>query len=413
MKRVLLFGVIGTALLSIMCMGVVILALLFTPARVQARQAVARLLNQAEMTFSARPEIRTSPSSRLPNLEQETSPGVLIAEVAPGSPAEEAGLRRGDILLAVNSQRFNSVSELRQVIRGLQSGEQVNLTVQRGDVQVELAAVLSETLSNDRGSGILGITTCGSNERSAKESYTFELQPGFRVLEVVEGGPADQAGLRVGDIIQAVDGTPLQQPDDLADRLAERQPGNTIVLEVLSTDGESRTLDVTLGEHPEREGAAYLGIRYGSAPLRMSPGEDGMPWMPEINPERGLPEILPHPGIPFPHGNLHPGALIQEVLEGGPADLAGLPAGALLQAVDNQELVEPQDLSSIIADHQPGDVVTLTYFDPQTGESKAIEVTLGENPDNPGSAWLGVRYAFLNIQIDPPSQPNENPLPEG
>ncbi len=94
-------------------------------------------------------------------------------------------------------------------------------------------------------------------------------------------------------------------------------------------------------------------------------------------------------------------------MEGSPAAKAGLKAGQFLQAVDGQTLQSPEDLSSAIADLKPGDTVTLQMFDPQSGETRDVEITLGENPDKAGAAWLGIQYTFMKIDFQ------QEPLPEG
>jgi serine protease Do len=62
-------------------------------------------------------------------LEQET--GVVIAGVVPGSPAEEAGLRRRDVILEVDHESVTSVADLRKRLNA--SGESALLLVQRGN----------------------------------------------------------------------------------------------------------------------------------------------------------------------------------------------------------------------------------------------------------------------------------------
>ena len=88
---------------------------------------------------------------------------------------------------------------------------------------------------------------------------------GGLIAEVVEGGPADEAGLeggddrlrfqgvpyRVGgDTILSVDGNEVIRPEDLARYIAGRHPGDSVTLEVLHEDGEREQVSVELGERP-------------------------------------------------------------------------------------------------------------------------------------------------------------------
>jgi S1-C subfamily serine protease len=88
------------------------------------------------------------------------------------------------------------------------------------------------------------------------------------------------------------------------------------------------------------------------------------------------------------------GGLVGEVVPGGPADQAGIKGGdeklsfqatqyrtggdVILQ-VDGQDIVTPSDLGRIIADHKPGDTVTLTIL--HEGKRQQAQVTLGDRPD--------------------------------
>ena len=82
----------------------------------------------------------------------------------------------------------------------------------------------------------LGVSTSGDSGRTT-------------VAAVSAGGPAAAAGLRVGDVIVAVDGRKIADPDDVAAAIQDRHPGESVKVEV-QRDGSSQTLDVTLAERP-------------------------------------------------------------------------------------------------------------------------------------------------------------------
>ena len=89
---------------------------------------------------------------------------------------------------------------------------------------------------------------------------------GGLLAEVVSGGPADEAGLRGGDgrirfqglpyrtggdVVLSIDGHKIVEPDDLANEIADFEPGDRVTLEVLHEDGETENVEVTLGTRPE------------------------------------------------------------------------------------------------------------------------------------------------------------------
>ncbi|MHB0857603.1 MAG: S1C family serine protease [Anaerolineae bacterium] len=92
-----------------------------------------------------------------------------------------------------------------------------------------------------------------------------EFAGGALILEVAPGGPAANAGLRVGDIITAVGGTPLVEAGNLADLVAHQQPGDVLPLRI-ARDGAQRTMEVTVGRDPEDPTRPWVGIRYRDIP---------------------------------------------------------------------------------------------------------------------------------------------------
>jgi putative serine protease PepD len=76
-----------------------------------------------------------------------------------------------------------------------------------------------------------------------------ENNGGARIVEVVQGGPADDAGVQEGDVIVGAGGEDAQNGDDLRRAVNARQPGDELELE-LRRDGDTRTVTVELGRRP-------------------------------------------------------------------------------------------------------------------------------------------------------------------
>lgn len=409
MKRFLWVIVIGIAMVSMLCIGLA-LGVLLTPARVQIERAIGRIINRAETSLRIEPRVKIQVPET--GSEQKES-GILIAGVVSDSPAEKAGLRRGDILLAIDGEEVNTLAELQKIIRAHEPGDKVKLQVQRGDRKITVTATL-EKAPGEETTAFLGIRPSNDDLGNAAppEIRKFGIFRGARILEVMEDSPAEQAGLQAGQIITAVNGQPLRQAKDLNSWLAGSKPGERVELTVLQTDGEEKVVEVTLAENPDKPGAAWLGIRYS---WWIQAGPEGlMPWMPEGG-DGALPDLprrwfetIP-PEQLFPE-NVQPGALIQEVAADSPAEKAGLQAGQIIQAVDGKELDGPEALREVISGHEPGDAITLTVLDPRAedAQTREVKVTLGENPEQAGAAWLGIRYVYLDFQ-----RPNLENLPEG
>jgi S1-C subfamily serine protease len=118
-------------------------------------------------------------------------PGVVIAEVRPGTPAEVAGLAPGDVITAVNGDPVFSVCDLWDLVQEAADARELVVRVNRGGMVREVTARLDPA----------------SDERRTRLGLT--VQPGVVVAETLPGTPAASAGLAPGDVIAAVNGTPV------------------------------------------------------------------------------------------------------------------------------------------------------------------------------------------------------------
>lgn len=173
--------------------------------------------------------------------------GALVADVSKGSPAEKAGLRRGDIILKVDEKETPTVSDLQREIRSHRPGDRVRLEIWRDGKSMVLEATLGELKESgisvpevqqvDLGFEVAEITP------DLVERYSLRTSRGVVITSVQAGGPADEAGLRPGDVILEVNRQEITSLADWEDALAQIQPGDTVLLLV---DRGGRTYFVPL-----------------------------------------------------------------------------------------------------------------------------------------------------------------------
>jgi S1-C subfamily serine protease len=303
--------------------------------------------------------------------------GVVIAHVEPESPAADAGVVRGDILLEIDGEALDQSLGLDPRLGEYQPGDEVELTVLHGDEQRTLTAVLGER----RDIPYLGISPCTVRSTAV---WLDRLTAGAVITEVLPDSPAEEAGLTVGDVILAIGSQRMDAGAELADVMAGYEPGNSVVLEIEGEEGEPRKVSVNLGEHPEDEDLAYLGVRYSTRR-----GIRHFDWtIPPIVEEEHLePFTMP---FSMPHGVTVEGLVVLHVTEDSPASDAGLVAGDTIRAVDGKEVASREELGETIADFKPGDMISLTVGRIGTTEEGEVDVILGEDPDEEGKPYLGV-----------------------
>ncbi|HUI70293.1 MAG TPA: PDZ domain-containing protein [Spirochaetia bacterium] len=174
-----------------------------------------------------------------------TGTGSLVLGLYEGSPADRAGLRAGDVIIALGSTPIDNSGQLMQIARSLAPGTEVSMTVTRRGEQ----KILSVTL--------------GSPEAKGAGAQRMSLWPGFTVKDVaVElngkvGSPGDAhgvvvasigsdasravaAGLRLGDRITAVNGITVARLKDFYMAL-DANGGKEATL-AINRDGEEMTL---------------------------------------------------------------------------------------------------------------------------------------------------------------------------
>ena len=94
--------------------------------------------------------------------------------------------------------------------------------------------------------------------------FPEDLQ-GALLQEVVPEGPADEAGLRPGDLITAIDGETLTPEEDLAQLIGGFEPGDEVLITYLEQSNpinEPVDVIVVLGSHPDDPNRAFLGVRF-------------------------------------------------------------------------------------------------------------------------------------------------------
>ncbi len=134
----------------------------------------------------------------------DSEKGAVVTSIQPNSAADEAGLKIGDIVIAIDDEMLVSADSLRNSIGLLMVGETIKLDIVRDGKARVIKATVKETkkqIANNAVHPKLAGATFGDIEES---SPYFGKVEGVLIYSIKPNSPADRAGLRKGDIITSV-----------------------------------------------------------------------------------------------------------------------------------------------------------------------------------------------------------------
>ncbi len=190
------------------------------------------------------------------SLGMSEAKGVIVNSVRSGSAAERAGIRRGDVITAINDTTVNDTNAFRNRVASNAPGTEVTLTVLHDNREQKIRATLGEFNSetaqtenenenapNSRGDGgKLGIGVEPLTPDIAQELGLRAGTQGVVIDSVDPAGPAVAMGIQRGDVIQEVNREPIRSVEDL--RAAIDKNGSKPALLLINQRGETRFVAV-------------------------------------------------------------------------------------------------------------------------------------------------------------------------
>jgi serine protease Do len=179
--------------------------------------------------------------SLVKNMNLKGSKGALVADVTKGGPAEKAGIRRGDVIVSLDSAVVESANDLKNRIAGTRVGKKVEIGLIRKGERLTVQPVvepykLSPNMAAVEMENRMGIEV---KEISILEARKRRLnsREGVVIMKVDPQGPAGRAGLETGDIIYQMNNQAIRGLKDYNRILEQIQPGQEALL--LVRDGRT------------------------------------------------------------------------------------------------------------------------------------------------------------------------------
>jgi len=149
-------------------------------------------------------------------MELETNQGGFIEQVMQNSAADEAGIKAGDVIVAVNGKKIKSFFELRAKIGSIGANKKVKLTVIRdGDEEVFTVKLKQDQSADIAAVSIHRMLDGATLENDAKKQVII-------IEDVADSSPAQIAGLQAGDIITGVNRSRIKDIAQLRDYLKDK-----------------------------------------------------------------------------------------------------------------------------------------------------------------------------------------------
>jgi serine protease Do len=173
--------------------------------------------------------------------------GVILEDVDPGGPSDQAGLKPGDLVLSVDGEAITRLHQLLMAVDQHAIGDVLKMVVLRGSDKIE-AGVTVQVQPDDPNRFLemadeesdlvssLGILAIDIDETMLKMIPELRKPAGILVAALVAGSAGLEEGLEPGDLIIALNGNPVFNVEKLREFLGTVQAGNPIVLQIQRED---------------------------------------------------------------------------------------------------------------------------------------------------------------------------------
>lgn len=163
--------------------------------------------------------------------------GALVADVTKDGPADRAGVKRGDVIIAFNGTSIKDSHDLPALVAQTPVGEKAEVTVLRGGKEQTFTVKLGELTDQqakaeggEESGESWGMTVANLTTDIARRFQLDRDQKGVVVIDVDSGSPAELAGIQPGDVIEEVNRQRIESVDDFTKAVASAKDRDTLLL---------------------------------------------------------------------------------------------------------------------------------------------------------------------------------------
>jgi serine protease Do len=205
-----------------------------------ARNVMDQILKNGKVTrayLGVMPQDVTAPMAKA--FGEKEPRGALIGDISPNSPAQKAGLQKGDIILELNGAPVSDSNQLRMTISMMEPGASVTLKVLRDGAERQFNAKLGELPAQEASakgasqgseSALSGVSVENLDADTARQLHLPSDTQGVVVTDISPSSPAANSGLQRGDVIQEVNHHTVKNTSDFEHALRSSKEENLLLV---------------------------------------------------------------------------------------------------------------------------------------------------------------------------------------
>lgn len=195
--------------------------------------------------------IRDLTPEQIKSMKRKASRGALIAEVVPNSPAETAGLKKGDLVVKFDGDKITDAADLQRRVGDTPVGDTAGITVERDGRQIDLTVTIGNLDDAVRRIAASLEDRLGAVVRPLKEGerrrYGLEAGMGVAIEALDKGGPLEAVGFEKDDVVLDINNIPVQGVEGFVALVKSIPPRQQVLLKALDhRTGRSGLVRVTL-----------------------------------------------------------------------------------------------------------------------------------------------------------------------
>lgn len=160
--------------------------------------------------------------------------GALVTDITPDSPADKAGLKRGDIIVEFNHKRIDDIHELPRLVAIIPIGTTVTMSIYRDGSTIELSVIVEKLQEGVSTPELTVEKTLGLKVRTLHpaiaEQFGIKDGGGVVVVDVTDDSPADRESILKGDIILEVNRKRVTSVEELSALIGDLGKNDTVLL---------------------------------------------------------------------------------------------------------------------------------------------------------------------------------------